>query len=53
MILRRQPHATAKMIAEMTQLSSRQVERILAKLKKDGVLIRRGSRTNGWWEISE
>jgi predicted HTH transcriptional regulator len=41
------------MIAEMTQLSSRQVERILAKLKQDGVLIRRGSRTNGWWEISE
>lgn len=53
MILRKQPHATAKMIAEMTQLSSRQVERILAKLKKDGVLIRRGSRTNGWWEINE
>ena len=50
-VLRRQPQATAKSIAEMTLLSSRQVERILSKLKADGRLLRHGSTKGGWWEV--
>ena len=50
-VLRRQPQATARNIAEMAQLSSRQVERILSKLKADGKLLRHGSTKGGWWEV--
>ena len=52
-ILRKQPHATAKELAEALHLSSRQVERILAGLKKDGKLVRRGSNKSGHWEVPE
>ena len=52
-ILRRMPKASASTIAEMTHLSSRQIERILAKLKQEGKIIRHGSPRNGYWEITE
>lgn len=53
MILRRKPRASAKEIAELMNLSSRQVERLLAGLKSDGTITRQGSPKKGWWEISE
>ena len=52
-ILRRKPRASAKKIAELMNLSSRQVERLLAGLKNDGTITRQGSPKKGWWEISE
>lgn len=53
MILRRKPRASAKEIAELMNLFSRQVERLLAGLKSDGTITRQGSPKKGWWEISE
>jgi len=35
----------------MDGLTPRQVERILAKLKKEGKIARRGARKNGYWEV--
>ena len=52
-VLRRQPHATAKAIAEVSGLSSRQVERILAALKKEGAILRLGPNKGGRWEVKE
>lgn len=51
-ILRRMPKASAGTIAGMTHLSSRQIERILAKLKQEGKIVRHGSPRNGTWEIT-
>lgn len=52
-ILRRMPKASAGTVAEMTHLSSRQIERILARLKQAGKIARHGSPRNGYWEIIE
>jgi len=51
-ILKKQPHATAKSLAEAMNLSPRQVERILAELKKEGKIARKGSNKSGWWEVN-
>ncbi len=50
-ILRRMPKASAAAIAEMTHLSSRQIERILARLKREGKIARHGSARSGSWEV--
>ncbi|MBR2824494.1 MAG: Fic family protein [Clostridia bacterium] len=50
-ILKRMPKASANTIAEMTHLSSRQIERILARLKQEGRIARHGSARNGYWEV--
>lgn len=52
-ILRRKPQASAKEMAALMNLSSRQVERLLAALKSEGKIARRGSSKKGWWEIIE
>ena len=51
-ILKKQPHATAKALAEAINLSPRQVERVLAELKKEGKIARKGSNKAGWWEVN-
>ncbi len=51
-ILKKQPHATAKSLAEAMNLSPRQVERVLAELKKEGKIARKGSNKAGWWEVN-
>ena len=51
-ILKKQPHATAKSLAEAMKLSPRQVERVLAELKKEGKIVRKGSNKSGWWEVN-
>ncbi len=50
-ILRRMPKVSASAIAEMTHLSSRQIERILARLKQEGKIARHGSASSGSWEV--
>ena len=50
-ILQRMPKASARTIAEMTHLSSRQIERILARMKKEGKIVRHGSARSGTWEV--
>ena len=51
-ILKKEPHATAKSLAEAVNLSPRQVERILAELKREGKIVRKGSNKSGWWEVN-
>lgn len=50
-ILHDHPHATAASIAKELNLSLRQVQRIMAKLRADGKLLRRGGRKEGYWEV--
>ena len=51
MILKEQPHATARGLSGMTHLSSRQIERILSSLKQNGRIIRHGANKGGYWEV--
>jgi ATP-dependent DNA helicase RecG len=46
------PNITTKEIAETLGLSTRQCERIIAKLKQSGKLLRKGSARTGYWEIN-
>ena len=50
-LLRRDGSMSAKMLAESLRISQRQVQRILAKLKNEGKIIRHGSNKNGYWEV--
>jgi len=40
-------------LAEKLNISSRAVEMQIRYLKKEGLLVRVGSRRNGWWEVSQ
>ena len=50
-LLRQDGRLTAKNLALTLGLTQRQTERILAALKKKGVLIRHGANKNGFWEV--
>lgn len=50
-LLRQDGRLTAKVLASTLGLTERQVERIVASLKKQGVLIRHGASKNGFWEV--
>ena len=52
-LLRENPKLSAQKIADQMGLSSRQVERLLAKLKKDGRIERIGAAKNGYWKIND
>ena len=49
-LLRQDSKLTAKTLASTLGLTDRQVERILAKLKADGKIVRCGASKNGYWE---
>ena len=40
-------------IADSIGISKRKCERIIAELKKAGVIIRKGSARNGFWEVND
>ena len=50
-LLRQEGRLTAKILASTLGLTERQVERIIASLKKQGMLIRHGASKNGFWEV--
>lgn len=50
-LLQDDPKLSAAKTAEKTGLSSRQVERIIKKLKEEGRLVRHGSDRGGYWEV--
>lgn len=50
-LLRQDGRLTAKILASTLGLTERQVERIIASLKKQGMLIRHGASKNGFWEV--
>ena len=51
--LRADRHISAVAIAANLGMSARQVERILADLKKKGIIRRKGANRNGYWEVLE
>jgi predicted HTH transcriptional regulator len=51
MLLRQDGRLTAKVLASTLGLTERQIERIMASLKKQGRLARRGASKNGYWEV--
>ena len=52
-ILRENPKLSAQKISDRMGLSARQVERLLAKLKKNGQIERIGAAKNGYWKIND
>ena len=50
-LLRQDGRLTAKVLASTLGITERQVERLVASLKKQGVLIRHGASKNGFWEV--
>ena len=50
-LLRKQPKASAKVIAEERGISLRQVEKLFNELKKKGIILRMGARRNGEWKV--
>jgi ATP-dependent DNA helicase RecG len=43
---------TIQMLSKLTKISSTGVENIIIRLKNKGVLIRRGTKKSGYWEIT-
>lgn len=52
-LLRQKQILSARKLAAFLNLTQRQVERMLAKLKREGRLIRHGASKNGYWEVVE
>lgn len=50
-LLRQDGHLTAKVLASSLSLTERQVQRMLASLKKAGKVVRHGATKNGYWEV--
>ncbi|MDX2305951.1 MAG: winged helix-turn-helix transcriptional regulator [Microscillaceae bacterium] len=51
--IRKNPKTTISELQTLTGLSQRGVEWNLAKLKKEGILARIGSKKGGHWQITE
>jgi Fic family protein len=45
-------HVTAKQMADTIGISQRQVERLLASLKKKQIIVREGADKNGYWKLN-
>ena len=50
-LLSKDTRLSAKKMAEIIGISSRNIEANIRKLKKFGILVRHGSPKNGYWEI--
>ena len=49
--MRKNPSVTAREIAEITSLAPRQVERLISRLKEQGLICRTGAKKNGQWVL--
>lgn len=52
-LLRQDGNMSANMLAVSVGVTGRQAQRILAKLKAEGKIIRHGANKNGYWEVIE
>ncbi len=52
-VIRRHPEYSAAQIARQLAKTPRTVENYIAKLKKAGIIVRRGPKLGGYWEIKE
>lgn len=50
-LLRQDGHLTAKVLASSLGVTERQVQRMMAGLKKSGKVVRHGAAKNGYWEV--
>lgn len=50
-LLRQDGNMSANMLAVSVGITGRQAQRILAKLKAEGKIIRHGANKNGYWEV--
>lgn len=50
-LLRHNKRMSASMLSVSVGITPRQAQRILAKLKEKGKIIRRGANKNGYWEV--
>lgn len=50
-LIAKDPHISAKRLGAAMSLSTRQIERILLRLKQTGILVRQGAAKNGIWII--
>lgn len=50
-LLKQDNRLTAQILASTLRITDRQVERIIAKLKSEGKLLRHGASKNGYWEV--
>lgn len=53
LLVRPNSRISAKELAETLGISSRQCERIIAELKEQGILERKGSKKTGYWEVKD
>ena len=51
-LLRQDGRLTARILASSLGLTQRQVQRIIAKLKKEGKVVRHGASKNGYWVVT-
>ena len=52
-LLRKDCSMSANMLSVSVGITQRQAQRILAKLKAEGKIIRHGANKNGYWEVIE
>lgn len=52
-LLRQNGNMSENMLSVSVGITGRQVQRILAKLKVEGKIIRHGANKNGYWEAIE
>ncbi|MCM0236650.1 putative DNA binding domain-containing protein [Bacteroides fragilis] len=50
-LIRQDNRISARELAEVLNISSRQCERIIAELKEQGIIERKGSKKAGYWEV--
>jgi Fic family protein len=53
LLLKQDGTLTAKVLAGTMGITQRQVERMIAKLKSERILVRHGASKNGFWEVVE
>ncbi len=51
-LINKNPHISAKELAEHLEKSSRTIENYLSKLKKGGIITRKGPKLGGYWQIN-
>lgn len=52
-LLRQDGNMSANMLSVAVGVTERQAQRILAKLKAEGKIIRHGANKNGYWEVRQ
>lgn len=52
-LLRQDGNMSTNMLSVSVGITGRQAQRILAKLKAEGKIIRHGANKNGYWEVIE